>query len=92
MKDGRFMTGDSKDFYIGTDLEDDEYARIPVHLIPSHIIDLYDLKDKVANGHVYAEACKGMYGLPQAGKLANDQLTKCLKPRGYVTGAHTHGL
>jgi hypothetical protein len=53
------MTGDSKDFYLGTDLEDYEYARIPVHLIPDHIIDLYDLKDKIVNGHVYAEARKG---------------------------------
>jgi hypothetical protein len=54
-KNGRFMIGGLKDFYLGTDLDDYEYARIPVHLIPTHIIDLYNLKDKIVNGHVYAE-------------------------------------
>jgi hypothetical protein len=63
-----------------------------VHLIPAHIINLYDLKDKLVNGYVYAEARKGMYGLPQAGKLANNRLTKFLEPRGYVPCEHTQGL
>jgi hypothetical protein len=91
-KNGRFMTGDLKAFYLGTDLVDYEYARIPIHLIPAHIIELYDLKDKIVNGHVYAEARKGMYGLPQAGRLANDKLTKFLAPHGYIPYVHTHGL
>jgi hypothetical protein len=69
---GRFMTGNLKDFYLCTDLEDFEYAHIPVHLVPDHIIILYDLKDKIVEGHVYAEARKGMYGYPQAGRIAND--------------------
>jgi hypothetical protein len=91
-KNGRFMTGDLKDFYLGTDLDDYKYARIPVHLIPAHIITLYNLEDKIVNGHVYAEARKGMYGLPQAGRLVNDRLTKFLEPRGYVPCKHTYGL
>jgi hypothetical protein len=91
-KNGRFMTGDLKDFYLGTDLDDYEYARITIHLIPAHIIALYNLEDKIVHGHVYVEARKGMYGLPQAGRLANDRLTKFLEPRGYVPCTHTHGL
>jgi hypothetical protein len=90
--DGRFMTGDLKGFYLGTDLDKFEYARIPIHLIPHHIIKLYYLKDKIINGHVYAEARKGVYGLPQAGRLANECLTKYLAHLGYIPGAHTHGF
>jgi hypothetical protein len=33
-----------------------------------------------------------MYGLPQAGRLANDLLVKCLAPNGYRPVRHTHGL
>jgi hypothetical protein len=35
-------------------------------------VELYQLESKISNGYVYAEVRKGMYGLPQAGKLAND--------------------
>jgi hypothetical protein len=91
-EDGRFMTGDLKDFYLGTNLAEYEYARIPVHLILAHIIDLYDLNDNIVNGYIYAEARKGMYELPQVGKLTNNRLAKFLDPRGYVPCKHTHGL
>eukprot|EP00957_Ditylum_brightwellii_P148741 11324479-Ditylum_brightwellii.AAC.1 len=46
-------------------------------------MDLYHLHDKVHNGFVYMEIRKGMYGLPQAGKIANVLLRKRLKPHGY---------
>jgi len=39
------------------------------------------LHDKVINGHVYMEIRRGMYGLPQAGILANKLLRKRLQPR-----------
>jgi hypothetical protein len=85
---GRFMADDLKDFYL-----DYKYEHISVHMIPTHIIDLYQLRDKIVDGHVYAEACKeAMYGRPQAGKLANDRLQKYLAPLGYEPCAHTHGL
>ena len=35
---------------------------------------------------------KGMYGLPQAGELANDQLIKYLAPFGFHSTTHTPGL
>jgi hypothetical protein len=91
-KNGRFMTGNLKNVNLGTDLDDYKYVHTPVHLIPTHIIVLYNLEDKIVNGHVYVEARKGMYGLSQAGRLANDRLTKFLEPRGYVPCKHTHGL
>jgi hypothetical protein len=89
---GRFMTIDLKDFYLCSDLPDYEYVRIPLHMLPQAIIDLYKLEDKIVDGHVYAEVRKGMYGLPQAGKLANDQLCQFLEPHGYLPCPVTPGL
>jgi hypothetical protein len=80
----KFMGIDLKDFYLCSVLDEFEYVRIPEHMLPQEIIDLYDLKDKIVDGFVYAEVRKGMYGLPQAGRLANLQLQKFLEQYGYV--------
>eukprot|EP00957_Ditylum_brightwellii_P178248 13576607-Ditylum_brightwellii.AAC.1 len=65
---------------------------IPHYLIPDEIKTQYNLNDIVENGNVYVDICKGMYGLPQAGKIANDQLVKHLKQYGYSPTKHTPGL
>ncbi len=44
---------------------------MPITLFSADIIEHYRLKEKVLNGHVYMEIQKGMYGLLQAGILAN---------------------
>jgi hypothetical protein len=49
---GRFMTGDLKDFYLGTDKTEYEYTRIPVHLLPDSIITYYNLTDKIVDSYV----------------------------------------
>jgi hypothetical protein len=90
--DARFMTGDLKDFYLGTPMERYEYMRVPIHMIPTDIIESYKLAPLVKNGFVYVEIRRGMYGLPQAGKIANDQLIKFLAPHGYEPVPLTHGL
>jgi hypothetical protein len=89
---GRFMTLDLKDFYLYSTLDEYEYVRIPVHLLSQKVIDLYQLQDKIIDGCVYAEVRKGMYGLPQAGRLANEQLREFLKPHGFVPCPVTPGL
>ena len=48
--------------------------------------------DMVENGHVYIKISKGMYGLPQAGRLTNDLLKKQLLPHGYYKCAYTPSL
>jgi hypothetical protein len=65
---------------------------IPVKLIPQEIIDDYNLKPKVNDGFVYVEINKGMYGLPQAGLLANKLLAHRLAKYGYYQAIHTPGL
>jgi hypothetical protein len=91
-KDARFMTGDLKDFYLGTPLDRFEYIRIPLSFIPQAIIDLYNLNDIAVDGYVWAEVRKGMYGLPQAGILANQLLQRKLEPHGYRPVPITPGL
>ena len=71
-----YMTTDATNCYLATPMKRKEYLRIAVELIPQEFIDLYGLHDKVKNGYVYREIVRGMYGLPQAGILANKLLRK----------------
>jgi 4-hydroxy-3-methylbut-2-enyl diphosphate reductase IspH len=77
---------------LGTATERYECIRIPLHMIPDNIMELYELHDLVHNGHVYAEIRKGMHGLPQAGRLADDRLQIFLKPHGCSPVNITAGL
>jgi hypothetical protein len=80
MPSAKMVTTDLKDFYLGTPMERYEYMRIPVHMIPDTTVTSYQLHNLVHNGYIYAEICKGIYGFPQAGKIANDRLKKFLSP------------
>ncbi len=57
--------------------------KMPITLFPTDIIDHYRLTEKALNGYVYMEIRKGMYGLPQAGILANKLLKERLARHGY---------
>jgi hypothetical protein len=63
--------------------------RIPLTILPQDIIEKYYLKCSAVNGWVYLEIRKGVYGLKQAGVLANQLLQKRLKPFGYYPARHT---
>ena len=61
-----------------------EYIRISTKDIPKDIINKYKIRDIAdKNGSVYIEANRGMYGLPQAGLLANKLMEKRINKRGY---------
>ncbi len=79
----RYMTADVKFFYLCTPMDRHEFMRMPINLIPQAFIDEYDLSLKVKNGYVYLRIVKGMYGLPQAGMLANKLLKERLEEHGY---------
>eukprot|EP00957_Ditylum_brightwellii_P096212 7329085-Ditylum_brightwellii.AAC.1 len=55
-------------------------------------MDKYNLYNKVHGNYVYMEIRKGMYDLPQAGKIANNLLKKQLKPHGYHELEYKPGL
>jgi hypothetical protein len=69
-----------------------EYMRIPIRDIPPVIQAQYNLAQLVHHDHVLVEIRKGMYGLPQAGIIANTRLKYHLAKRGYHAAAHTPGL
>jgi hypothetical protein len=88
----KYMCLDVRNFYLGTPMEDFEYLRIPIKRTPLEIITHYNLLPLVSDGHIYIEVQKGMYGLPQAGILANHLLAKRLAPHEYLQTKTTPGL
>jgi hypothetical protein len=78
--------------YLGTPMDSFEYMRITIKLIPQEIIEQYNLLPLVSDGHVYIEVQKGMYGLPQAGILANQLISCRLAIHGYHQTKFTPGL
>ena len=88
----KYCSFDVKNFYLNTPMERYEYMKIPIAQIPEEIINEYKLRNKVhTDGTVYIEFRKGMYGLPQAGMLANKLLKRRLAQHGYYEVRHTPG-
>jgi hypothetical protein len=65
------MMMDIKNYYLGTPLPPFEYMKILLSRFPEEIIQKYNLNALSVDGWVYIEIIKGMYGLKQAGLLAN---------------------
>ena len=86
------MSMDIRNYYLGTPLDRYEYMRFNIDMIPEEIKQQYKLDALESNGWVYVEIRKGMYGLPQAGILANKLLKTRLEPHGYYECRHTPGL
>jgi hypothetical protein len=90
--EAKMMMMDITNYYLGTPLPTYEYMRLPLKILPHDIIEKYDLKRLAVNDWVYLDIRKGMYGLKQAGLLADQVLQKRLKPFGYYPAIHTPGL
>ncbi len=89
----KFMTMDIKDFYLNTPMARYEYMRLRIADMPEDVIEHYQLRDKVTHdGYVYCEIQKGMYGLPQAGIIAQQLLDERLQKHGYRQSQTTPGL
>ncbi len=74
-KGARFMTVDTSNFYLMTPLHYAEFIQIKLIDIPNEVVKKYKLREKATkNGSIYIKAKRGMYGLPQAGLLANKLL------------------
>jgi hypothetical protein len=86
------MMMDIKNYYLGTPLPCYEYARILLSWFLEEIVNKYNLKALAIDGSVYIEIRKSMYGLKQAGLLANQLLQKHLAPFGYYPARHTQGM
>jgi hypothetical protein len=97
-KGARCIMLDVKDFYLNTPMKRYEYMRIKILDIPEEIIKHYKLREIVTeDGYVYCKIRKGMYGLPQAGIIAQELLQERLAKVGYhqskiIPGLWTHKM
>jgi hypothetical protein len=86
----KFLVIDINSFYLNTPLGRFEYMVINLASLPQETIEKYVLVKLSQDGKVYIEIQKGMYGLSQAGTLANEVLQRNLAKDGYRPTTHTH--
>jgi hypothetical protein len=91
-EDAAMMMIDIKNYYLSTPLSRFEYMKMLLSRFPEEIIQKYNLNALAVDGWVYIEIRKGMYGLKQAGLIANQLLQTRLAPFGYYPARHTPGL
>ena len=85
----RVATADIKDYYLGTSMAIPEFMKVALRQIPDAIRARYHLDDIAHEGQVMMRIDKGMYGLVQAGRLAQERLVKHLAKHGYKEAKHT---
>ena len=68
-----------------------QYIRVKKELIPQEVMDEYNFTVE-AEGYVYFEIRRGMYGLKEAGIIAFEQLVAKLRPYGYEPMKFTPGF
>jgi hypothetical protein len=92
-KGTQFMKIDISNFYLMTPLHHHKFIWIKLTDIPYKVIKEYKLREiATKNGSIFIRAKRGMYGLPQAGLLANKLLKKCLNKYGYQQSKLVPGL
>jgi hypothetical protein len=91
-EDAAMMMRDIKNYYLGTPLPRFEYMKMLLSRFTEEIVQKYNLNALAVDGWVHIEIRKGMYGLKQAGLLANQLLQTRLAPFGYYPARHTPGL
>jgi hypothetical protein len=75
-KSAKYMCLDMKNFYLTAPLDWFEYMKMLLSLFPSWTKEQYNLDRLAKNGFVYLEMRRAIWGLPQAGILANKLLCK----------------
>ena len=91
MTNSKALCADIKDFYLNTSIEICEYMKFQLKIIPYKTIKQYKLKEILTDAWLYIDIRKGIYGLKQMGKLANDQLKEYLAEFGYTPAPMTSG-
>ena len=77
------MVLDLQDFYLMSDLLHPEYMWINLCDIPEDVQIEFNIAAYAVNGRVMMEVVKGLYGLPQAGFLAQKELEAHVAKFGY---------
>ena len=77
------LHSDIDDFSLLSTLHCSEYVRISVAVLPDDIREEFQLDQYIHNDYVLFEITKGMYGLPQAGYLAQKEVVEHLSKFDY---------
>jgi hypothetical protein len=88
----KYMCLDIKKIYLTAALKYFEYMKMPLSLFPIWIVEQYNLTKHAKDGWVHLEMRRAVWGLPQAGILANKRLQHKLAPYGYYECINTPGL
>ena len=91
-KGARYMCLDLKKFYLTAALDHYEYMTILLALFPEWTKKQYNLNTHARDGFVFLEIRGAVWGLPQAGILANKLLRKRMAPHGYSECVNAPGL
>jgi hypothetical protein len=86
-ENAHWCTCDIQDYYLGTPMKNPEFMYILEKDIPLATKIKYDIEFR--NGRTIVAVRKGMYGLPNAGLLAQDQLITHLRKDDYHQCPHT---
>ena len=62
---------------------------IKIYIILQELVDKYNVKDTYHNVYIFVWVTKGVYGLPQAVRIAHDALVQHLEPNGYLPSLKT---
>lgn len=93
LDDSRWMTMDVADMYLHSRLPDDQFEYMALNLdeIPQEIIDEYKITDFITSGDtkVYVEVMGCLYGMKQAGYIANKEIVEHLSNNGYTQAPNT---
>jgi hypothetical protein len=81
----RMSTADISDMYLHSKLEEPEYMWVRLCDIPPATMQQFNIKNYITSDStkVAVRIKGGMYGLPQAGRLAQEKLVKVLYDHGY---------
>jgi hypothetical protein len=84
-KNAKFVSIDIKDFYLNEAnvLDRPEYIKLKVKDVPQEIIKKYKLQEYIHDECILMQILTGMYGLAQAGRIAQEILISKLQESGY---------
>jgi hypothetical protein len=86
------MCVDIENFYLAAALDYFQYLKMLLLVFPAWIKKQNNLDKHTLNGFVYLRMEHAVWGLPQAGILANKLLCKRLAPHGYYKCINMLGL
>jgi hypothetical protein len=88
-ENANYCTADIGDFYLGSTLERDEFMWLSRAQVPDDIQEKYKNRIIWVGDKTMVRITKGIYGLPQAGRLAFEKLSRLLKKHDYTACRNT---